>query len=108
MNFIFNSLFTLIAHQALTLDIDPDLQRNVSKPGYGMNFKYEGQLSHCINRFYVVTKFPHQNKKIIQWYIREYQLIITIVSTCPHVIVQHVVISREVLDMAKYSIYVIR
>ena len=25
--------------------------------GYGINYKYEGMLSHSFNRFYVVTKF---------------------------------------------------
>ena len=25
--------------------------------GYGVNFKYEGMLSHSFDRFYLVTKF---------------------------------------------------
>ena len=27
------------------------------KLGYGINYKYEGMLSHSFDRFYVVTKF---------------------------------------------------
>ena len=36
---------------------DMDLKRNVLNFSYGINFKYEGTLSHSFNRFYVVTKF---------------------------------------------------
>ena len=35
----------------------PELKRNILKFGYGVNFKYEGILSHSFDRFYVVTKF---------------------------------------------------
>ena len=35
----------------------PELKRNVLNFGYGINFKYEGTLSHSSDRFYVVTKF---------------------------------------------------
>ena len=34
-----------------------ELKRNVLNFGYGVNFKYEGMLSHSFDRFYVVTKF---------------------------------------------------
>ena len=36
---------------------DMELKRNVMKLGYGINYKYEGTLSHSFDRFYVVTKF---------------------------------------------------
>ena len=34
-----------------------ELKRNVLKFGYGINYKYEGTLSHSFDRFYVVTKY---------------------------------------------------
>ena len=34
-----------------------ELKRNILNFGYGVNFKYEGMLSHSFDRFYVVTKF---------------------------------------------------
>ena len=37
--------------------MDSDLQRNIRKFGYGTNYKYEGQLSHFIDRFYMAAKF---------------------------------------------------
>ena len=36
---------------------DMELKRNVLKFGYGINYKYEGSLSHLFDRFYVVTKY---------------------------------------------------
>ena len=35
----------------------PELKKNILKFGYGINYKYEGMLSHSFDRFYVVTKF---------------------------------------------------
>ena len=35
----------------------PELKRNILNFEYGINFKYEGMLSHSFDRFYVVTKF---------------------------------------------------
>ena len=32
-------------------------KRNILNFGYGINFKYEGMLSHSFDSFYVVTKF---------------------------------------------------
>ena len=36
---------------------DTELQKNILKFGYGINYKYVGTLSHSFDRFYVVTKF---------------------------------------------------
>ena len=39
------------------MEIRPELQKNILKCGYGINYKYEGMLAHSFDRFYVVTKF---------------------------------------------------
>ena len=39
-----------------TISIMPELKHNVLRFGYGVNFRYEGMLSHLFDRFYVVTK----------------------------------------------------
>ena len=36
---------------------DTELQKDILKFGYGINYKYIGTLSHSFDRFYVVTKF---------------------------------------------------
>ena len=38
-------------------NIMPKLKRNILNFGYGVNFKYEGMLSHSFDKFYIVTKF---------------------------------------------------
>ena len=35
----------------------PELKRHILHFGYGVNFKYEGMVSHYFHRFYVVAKF---------------------------------------------------
>ena len=42
---------------SLSIKIKPELQRNILKFGYGLNYKYEGMLVHLFDRFYIVTKF---------------------------------------------------
>ena len=42
---------------SLSVKIKPELQRNILKFGYGINYKYEGMLAHSFDRFYIVTKF---------------------------------------------------
>ena len=38
------------------IEIIPELQKNILKFGYGINYKYEGMLAHLFDRFYIVTK----------------------------------------------------
>ena len=40
-----------------SIDIGPELKKNILNFGYGISFKYEGMLVHSFNRLYVVTKF---------------------------------------------------
>ena len=46
---------------------NPELQRNVLKFGYGINYKYEGMLAHSFDRFYIVTKFMLPSVKDIKF-----------------------------------------
>ena len=39
------------------IKIKPELQRDILKLGYGINYKFEGMLAHLFDRFYKVTKF---------------------------------------------------
>ena len=39
------------------MEIKPELQRNILKFSFGINYKYEGMLVHSFDRFYVITKF---------------------------------------------------
>ena len=35
------------------VDTGPELKMNILNSGYGINFKYEGMLSHSIDEFYI-------------------------------------------------------
>ena len=39
------------------IEIKLELQRNILNFAYGINYKYEGMLTHSFDRFFVVTKF---------------------------------------------------
>ena len=39
------------------MEIKPELQKNILRFGYSINYKYDGILGHSFERFYVVTKF---------------------------------------------------
>ena len=40
-----------------SIKFNPELQKNILKFGYGINYKYEGRLTHSFDRFYIVMKF---------------------------------------------------
>ena len=43
--------------EVLAIDVMPELKKNILNFGYGVNFKYEGMLTHLFDRFYVVAKY---------------------------------------------------
>ena len=58
MSFLTIALCLLIfVYDISAVDIMPELKKNILNFGYGVNFKYEGMLSHSFDRFYIVTKF---------------------------------------------------
>ena len=58
MSFLTIALCSLvIVYDCSAVDIMPELKKNILNFGYGVNFKYEGMLSHSFDRFYIVTKF---------------------------------------------------
>ena len=54
------SLIIIFIYEYMTMEIDlecTELQNNIFKFGYGINYKYMGTISHSFDRFYVVIKF---------------------------------------------------
>ena len=39
------------------IKFSPELQKNILKFGYSINYRYEGMLAHSFDRFYIITKF---------------------------------------------------
>ena len=54
-------------HEVFTVDVMPELKKNVLNFGYGANFKYEGMLTHSFDRFYVVAKYEIPNVENLQF-----------------------------------------
>ena len=54
--FLLTILLCLSSRYSL-VEIKPELQKNILKFGYGINYKYEGVLAHSFDRFYVIIKF---------------------------------------------------
>ena len=50
-------IITCYIYRYASLEIKPQLKKNILKFGSGINYKYEVMLAHSFNRFYVVTKF---------------------------------------------------
>ena len=50
-----------------SIKFNSELQRNILKFGYGINYKYEGMLLHSFNRFYIVMKFMLPSVKEIKF-----------------------------------------
>ena len=49
-------LIILCMYGTSAVSIMPELKYNISRFGYGVNFKYEGMLSHSFDGFYIVMK----------------------------------------------------
>ena len=49
-------LFAILAVDD-NIKFNPELQKNILKFGYGINYKYEGMLAHSFDRFYIIAKF---------------------------------------------------
>ena len=47
----------IFAYDSSAIDIMPKLKQNILNFEYGVNFKYEGMLSHSFDLFYIVTRF---------------------------------------------------
>ena len=55
--YFFLTILVCLSSRYSFVEIKLDLQRNILKFGYGINYKYEGMLAHSFDRFYVITKF---------------------------------------------------
>ena len=53
--FILVKIIVVIMSRGIKISLE--LQKNILKFGYGINYKYEGMLAHSFDRFYIVTKF---------------------------------------------------
>ena len=82
MNF-FTSLsliiFFVCKYTAMDIKLeDTELQNNILKFGYRINYKYMGTISHSFDRFYVITKFELPKVQDVQFTTIPYDLYIVL------------------------------
>ena len=72
-------------HMAVTIDLMPELKKNVLIFRYGANFKYKGMLTYSFNGFYVVTKYEIPRVEQLQFTTFSFDLMCSHlnISKCP-------------------------
>ena len=69
MSYITIALCLLISvYDSSAIDIMPELKQNILNFGYGVNFKYEGMLSHSFDQFYIVTRSELPKNRRLETY----------------------------------------
>ena len=74
----FTVIVALSLHKRVTIDVMPELKKNMLNFGYSANFKYEGMLTHSFDRFYVVAKYEITKVEHLQFTTFTFDL------TCNH------------------------
>ena len=54
---LYSLILLIILSISNCIEFNPELQKNILNFGYGINYKYEGMLTHSFDRFYIITKF---------------------------------------------------
>ena len=54
---LYSLILLIILTTSKCIKFNLELQKNILKFGYGINYKYEGMLMHSFDRFYIITKF---------------------------------------------------
>ena len=79
----------------------PKLKRNILNFGYGVDFKYEGMLSHSFDRFYVVAKFEIPKVKDIRLMTVKFDFI------CSYFVTNSSASSRYYAKLLKYCLKIV-
>ena len=61
------SVIIMVVFMSNGIKFNLELQKNILKYGYSINYKYEGMLAHSFDRFYIVTKFILQSMSDIKF-----------------------------------------
>ena len=89
---VFITVFLISLCKVLTIDVMPELKKNVLNFGYGANFKYEGMLTHSFDRFYVIAKYEIPKIEHLQFTTFSFDLMCN-----------HLNISRKKLSIKVYK-----
>ena len=96
----FIAIVALSLSKAVTIDVMPELKKNVLNFGYSAKFKYEGKLTHSFNRFYVVAKYQIPKVEHLQFTTFTFDL------TCNHLSISKSPLLRYVKHCRRIAPYV--
>ena len=103
MKFIYAICFLLFcAHKDLVIHMILELKKNVLNFGYGVNFKYEGILSHSFDRFYVVTKFEIPKIKDLRLTTFSFDLTCKHLNTSNHYVQRYIKHCKRIAPYVKF------
>ena len=102
MNFLTIAFcFIICVYDSSAADIMPKLKRNILNFGYGVNFKYEGMLSHSFDRFYIVAKFELPKVEDLKLAIFKFDF------QCSHLIANSSEKSSYYVKLLKYCLKIV-
>ena len=100
MQIYFITVFLFSLCRVFTIDVMPELKKNVLNFGYSANFKYEGMLMHSFDRFYVVTKYEIPKVEHLQFTTFTFDL------TCNHLNISKSPLLRYIKHCRRIAPYV--
>ena len=87
-------------HRVFTIDVLPELKKNVLNFGYSANFKYQGMLTHSFDRFYAVTKYGIPKVEHLQFTTFTFDLM------CNHLNISKSPLLRYIKHCRRIALYV--
>ena len=85
-----------------TIDLMPELKRNILNFGYGANFKYKGMLTHSFDRFYVVTKYEIPNVEQFQFTTFAFDLMCSHLNISKSPLLRYIKHCRRIAPYVKF------
>ena len=89
-------------HKDIAIDMMPELKKNISNFGYGVNFKYEGMFSHSFDRFYVVTKFEIPKVEDLRFTTFSFDLTCKHLNTSNHYMQRYIKHCKRIAPYIKF------
>ena len=98
----FIAIVVLSLSKAVTIDMMPELKKNVLNFGYGANFKYEGMLTHSFDRFYIVAKYKIPKVEHLQFTTFTFDLICNHLNISKSSLLRYVKHCRRIAPYVKF------
>ena len=102
MHIYFIIVFTFLLCKVFTIDIMPELKKNILNFRYVANFKYEGMLTHSFDRFYVVAKYEIPKVEHLQFTTFAFDLMCNYLNISKSPLLRYVKHCRRIAPYVKF------